>query len=93
MKKIIITLVLGFIVSMQSFASNSINIFTKNSKLPDVCLNAEVTVYFGECSDGSSYYAGCDVIVGLGDCEEGTVDILLGYGSDGGFTEEEGCGG
>lgn len=87
MKKIIITLTLGFICSLQIFASNSI-LNDDKSNLQADCISIEVEVYFSDCPDGSTYYSGCDVL--FTDCWD--EDVILGWYIDDGPTYEEACG-
>ncbi len=92
MKKIILTLALGFIVSMQSFASNNILNTSNKINIFEDCYNLEIYSSYGECPDGSTYFQGAAYLFGIGDCETGYVDEFLDFGSIEGYTEEEACG-
>jgi hypothetical protein len=93
MKKIVITLVLGFAVSIQSFASNNIinnsktQIDSNDCKKLD-CYDVEIESYFGECPDGSEYYAGSLIVVT--ECD--SPGNVLGFGFDYGSSYEDACG-
>ena len=100
MKKIII-LIFGITFTISAIASNEIkkseknNVFkpekikltksqTKETFDPELC--GELNMYFGECPDGSTYYAGATLEIY--DCgNDNTLDFFV----DSGYSEEEGC--
>lgn len=87
MKKLLITLALGFIVSMQSFASHSI-LNEDKINLKSDCIDIELESYTGECPDGSTYYAGSFIII----TECGNPQSVVGWGFDYGDSYEDACG-
>jgi hypothetical protein len=105
MKKIMMLLMLGFAFSIGAYASNDVKkengklILKQNNRTtskaqiklypPGLCV--EVTVYTGECPDGSIYYAGSSVVFGTCGCN-GEVLIALAASFDEGDSSLEACG-
>jgi hypothetical protein len=105
MKKNLMLLMLGLAFSFGSFANNEVKkenekltiktIFKKTIKVEqklftEYCVN--VTVYWGDCPDGSSYIAGFSAV--LGTCSSngsGEVATVLAYGFAEGDSYSDAC--
>jgi predicted nucleic acid binding AN1-type Zn finger protein len=98
-------LMLGFTLSIGAYASNEVKkenaklIIKQNSKTaykaqtklnwPELCV--EVTVFIGECPDGTSYFAGSFAVLGTCGCN-GEVEIPFAASVIEGDSSLEACG-